>query len=214
LFALFGCIQSPERLLAAEITGQVTRPPAKLQQPKRIARYRTNTPTPAEQPKGDCQCNPGLFSVISLTSDIVTEVLPLKDTLEMNQQTTTFDPSVLAVTVNSTVSFPNLDLYYHNVFSYSKAKKFDLGKYPRGETKYVTLNKSGIVQVFCEIHYSMRAYVHVMETPYFAVSDEQGRFIIHDVPAGTYCVKVWQEGQSPITRDLVISSDSVWIDLR
>ena len=70
--------------------------------------------------------------------------------------------------VGTTVSFPNFDPFFHNVFSYSKPKKFDLGRYAQGKSAEVKFDKPGIVNLFCEIHYSMKAYIHVLATPYFA----------------------------------------------
>jgi hypothetical protein len=74
--------------------------------------------------------------------------------------------------------------------------------------------KPGIIPVFCEIHYSMRAYIHVVETPYFAVSDENGNFIVHNVPKGIYSIEVWQEGQPNIKVTADVSADSTWLELK
>jgi hypothetical protein len=131
----------------------------------------------------------------------------------MTQRNKMFEPSVLAVTIGSTVSFPNMDPFFHNVFSYSKAKKFDLGRYERGKTKYITFEQPGIIPVFCEIHYSMRAYIHVVETPFFAVSDKNGAFTLKDIPSGSYALQVWQEGHTPIEATISIRSDSTWLEI-
>lgn len=124
-----------------------------------------------------------------------------------------FEPSVLAVPVGTTVEFPNLDPFFHNVFSYSKTKKFDLGRYPKGESQSVTFDKPGIVQIFCEIHYSMRAYVHVVTTPYAAVSNEQGEFYIPNVTRGEYTLHVWQEKLPELTIPLSIVNDSTFVEV-
>lgn len=198
---------------SAVIYGIVKRPPKEATIVKKVNRYRNNAESGSNFKKEDCQCSPRLYAVVSLISNDLVHVESLKDTLMMSQKSKAFEPSVLAITVHSTVSFPNLDKFYHNVFSYSKTKKFDLGKYPQNETKYVTFDKPGLVKVFCEIHYSMRAYVHILETPYIAVTNETGKFQISDVPHGSYELRVWQEGQSDIITSTEISTDSVWLEI-
>ena len=99
------------------------------------------------------------------------------------QQDTTFVPAALVITVGTTVDFPNRDPFFHNVFSYSKTKRFDLGRYPRGESKEVRFDSPGIVKVYCEVHKSMRSLVAVVESPFHAVADSLGRFVIRDVPS-------------------------------
>lgn len=201
-------------LPAAELHGLVSRPPAQPVVPHKATRYRNLERTGDSEMDANCQCNPGLFAVICLTTDS-TVTIPLQtDTAFVSQKDKRFEPSVLAVAVGATVSFPNLDPFFHNVFSYSKTKRFDLGKYKQGNTKYVTFDKPGLVKVFCEIHHSMRAYVHIFDTPYFAVSDNLGNFTIKNVPKGDYRITVWQEGQTDITRELTIDSDSSWVELR
>jgi plastocyanin len=112
----------------------------------------------------------------------------------MNQHNETFVPHVLAVTTGTVVQFPNGDPFYHNVFSLSKAARFDLGRYATGKSQSVRFDKPGIVRVFCEIHSHMNAFILVFSHPYFAMTDEAGRYRIDDVPAGTYNVIAWNEG--------------------
>ena len=95
-------------------------------------------------------------------------------------------PYVLAVTVGSTVDFPNSDRIYHNVFSLSKPRRFDLGRYPRGQSRSVRFDRPGVVRVFCEIHSHMSAFILVFAHRFFAVTDAEGRYRIDDVPPGTY----------------------------
>jgi plastocyanin len=110
---------------------------------------------------------------------------------ELWQINQSFEPHVLGVPVGATIDFPNGDLVYHNVFSYSKPKKFDLGYYGKGKSKSITFDKPGIVQVFCDIHSTMSAYVLVVETPFVTQPDENGEFVIPNVPNGNYTVKIW-----------------------
>ncbi|HET9235128.1 MAG TPA: carboxypeptidase regulatory-like domain-containing protein, partial [Candidatus Eisenbacteria bacterium] len=85
---------------------------------------------------------------------------------------------------------------FHNVFSLSPVRKFDLGRYPRGDSRVVTFDHPGVVQVFCDIHAEMIGYVVVLESRHYAVLGPDGRYRITDVPPGTYEVGVWAEGMS------------------
>ena len=132
----------------------------------------------------------------------------------MSQKNKAFEPAVIAVSVGSTVEFPNLDPFFHNVFSYSKPKKFDLGRYPKGESESVVFDKPGIVKVFCEIHYSMRAYIHVLESPYIATSDELGRFDIKNIEPGDYTIHLWQENLPSVTKEITITDGNNTVELK
>jgi plastocyanin len=112
----------------------------------------------------------------------------------MDQRAETFVPHVLAVIAGTTVEFPNNDRTYHNVFSLSKPKTFDLGRYAAGKSKAVRFDRPGIVRVFCDIHSHMNAFILVFGHPYFATTDVDGRYRIPDVPSGSYTVAVWNEG--------------------
>jgi hypothetical protein len=109
----------------------------------------------------------------------------------LKQINQSFEPHVLGVSVGTTVDFPNADLVYHNVFSYSKAKKFDLGYYGKGKSKQVTFDRPGVVQVFCDIHSTMSAYVLVVDSPFVTQPDEAGRYELPNLPAGKYTLRVW-----------------------
>jgi plastocyanin len=122
----------------------------------------------------------------------------------MDQRNETFIPHVLAVTAGTLVDFPNNDSTYHNVFSLSRAKRFDLGRYARGRSKSVRFDRPGIVRVFCDIHSHMSAYVLVFSHPYHATSDPDGRYRIDNIPTGTYTVTVWHEGQARNSRTVTI----------
>jgi plastocyanin len=118
----------------------------------------------------------------------------------LDQRNETFVPHVLAVTVGTTVEFPNSDRVYHNVFSLSRAKRFDLGRYPKGESRAVRFSRPGMVRVFCEIHSHMSAFVLVFAHRFFDTTDEAGRYRIEGVPPGTYNLAVWNEGEVRATR--------------
>jgi plastocyanin len=127
--------------------------------------------------------------------------------VRMDQRNEAFVPHVLAIVAGTTVDFPNNDLTFHNVFSLSKAKTFDLGRYAAGQSKSVRFDRPGIVRVFCEIHAHMSAYILVFSHRYFAVTDENGRYRIPNVPPGTYSIVAWHEAMSPVTRRVTVSDD-------
>jgi plastocyanin len=122
----------------------------------------------------------------------------------MNQRDQAFVPHVLAITVGTTVDFPNNDPYFHNVFSLSKARPFDLGSYTRGSSKAIRFDRPGVVQVFCDIHSHMSAYILVFAHRYFAVTDAAGHYEIAHVPPGAYTLTVWHEGEVRETRAIVV----------
>lgn len=109
----------------------------------------------------------------------------------IRQEHERFTPRVVAVTVGSEVEFPNDDPIYHNVFSLSRAKNFNLGRYPRGDTRRVRFDRPGIVKVFCEIHSHMSATVMIFDHPWFAVPGEDGRFELPAMPAGDRQITAW-----------------------
>jgi len=125
----------------------------------------------------------------------------------MDQQNLTFLPHVLPIPVGSTVLFPNNDKVDHNVFSLSRSNKFNLGNYKPGESSTVRFDNPGIVELRCDLHAEMLAYILVMRTPFFAVTDAKGRFEIpdtrylekygvpkiDDLPGGSYTIKTWHE---------------------
>jgi len=134
-------------------------------------------------------------------------------TATIEQRDETFVPHVLAVEVGTVVDFPNQDETYHNVFSLSPAAVFDLGRYAQGQAKSVRFDRPGIVRVFCEIHSHMSAFVVVFSHRFFAVTDEEGRYRIEDVPAGTYRVVAWHERFGRIAQDIRVGEDGGDVNL-
>ena len=129
------------------------------------------------------------------------------------QKSKQFDPHVLAVRVGSSVEFPNLDPFFHNVFSLFNGKRFDLGLYEAGTTRSVRFDRPGVAYIFCNIHPQMSAVVVAVDTPYFAVSDRQGDIRIPSVPPGRYRLDVWYERALPETlralrREITVGPDS------
>lgn len=109
------------------------------------------------------------------------------------QKDASFDPHVLPVAVGTTVRWPNEDEIFHNVFSMSEAKQFDLGLYKSEKTPEIRFDRVGRVDVFCAIHSKMHCIILVVPNPFFAKTDARGRFAIKDVPAGTYKLRAWHE---------------------
>lgn len=116
------------------------------------------------------------------------------------QQGQAFVPRVLAVAVGTEVDFPNMDPIYHNVFSLSPVRRFDLGKYPRGHSKTVKFNHTGLVNVYCDIHSDMAAFVLVLQNHAFAQPGADGTYALPELPAGRYELKVWHPDLSEVTR--------------
>lgn len=109
----------------------------------------------------------------------------------MAQQNITFVPHILIVPTGSSVSFPNRDKVRHHVYSFSKAKKFDLKLYGRDETRSVVFDKPGVVALGCNIHDAMSGFIHVVDTPFAAQTDADGHVVLTGVPAGVASVRVW-----------------------
>ncbi len=124
----------------------------------------------------------------------------------MDQRNETFVPRLVAVTTGTVVDFPNSDRTFHNVFSLSRARRFDLGRYAAGKSKSVRFDRPGIVRVFCDIHSHMSAFVVAFNHPYFRVTDLDGRYRIDNVPPGTYTIVGWYEGEARVQRTLTVTA--------
>jgi plastocyanin len=129
------------------------------------------------------------------------------------QRNKTFEPHVLAVQVGTAVEFPNEDPFFHNIFSLFDGRRFDLGLYEAGSTRSVRFDRAGVSFLFCNIHPQMSAVVIAVDTPYFALSNRTGHWVIPDVPEGRYEMHVWYERSLPeelrsLARIVVISASS------
>ncbi len=125
----------------------------------------------------------------------------------MDQRRLSFIPHILPVLVGSTVDFPNNDHVRHNVYAPSHgAKKFDLGAYPKGETRQVTFDRVGVVPVSCNVHSEMSAFILVLPNPHFAMTDKQGNFRLKDVPPGTYTLTFWHKRLQSKTAKVSVKS--------
>lgn len=130
---------------------------------------------------------------------------PSSQPIVLEQRGLQFVPGVLPIMIGSKVQFPNNDDVYHNVFSYSPAKSFDLGRYSKSEEAPVQIfDTPGLVKLFCEVHSHMRGAILVLETPYFTTSDPKGNFRFDEVPAGDYVLKAWVNEKQTLERPISV----------
>jgi plastocyanin len=127
--------------------------------------------------------------------------------LRISQKNLQFSPEFLVVTKGQKVEMPNYDDVAHNVYSFTGISQFNLGIYPKGESRSVTFDKSGVVDVFCSIHHHMHARVFVVPSRYFSSSRPGEIYSIPNVPAGSYTLKVWYERSRMITKIVHVPKD-------
>jgi plastocyanin len=142
---------------------------------------------------------------------------PPSRSVEMIQKDTTFTPAAVIVGVGASVDFPNEDPFFHNVFSYSATRRFDLGRYPQGESKSVDFQEAAIVSVFCEVHDPMRGVIVVVENPFYALVGVDGSYRIDGVPPGEYRVAFWSADHEPTEETVTVVADQttrVEVELR
>jgi plastocyanin len=117
-----------------------------------------------------------------------------------------FVPDMVVVPVGSTVSFPNMDPIFHNIYSLSKSKSFDLGNYDKGQTRKVTFTKPGIVEIYCHLHPNMQATVVVTPNRWFAQPDRNGQYRIPDVPPGKYTLVAWHKSAGFFRKTVIVEN--------
>lgn len=133
---------------------------------------------------------------------------------QLVQKNKSFHPSLHVIPAGGKVEFPNHDPFFHNVFSLFEGKRFDLGLYEGGTTRFVQFDKPGISFIFCNIHAEMSAVVIALATPYYAVSDAHGDLSVPDVPPGRYQLQIFHSGVAPdalraMTREVTIAPGQV-----
>jgi plastocyanin len=126
---------------------------------------------------------------------------------ELKQQGKTFIPHVLAVPVGSSVTFPNEDPIFHNVFSLTRPGPFDLGLYRAGDAKTRIFSKPAVYRVFCNIHPQMSALLLVLPTSFIAEANIDGKYHM-DLPPGKYRVSAWSELSDPVSEEVSIESNA------
>jgi plastocyanin len=125
----------------------------------------------------------------------------------IEQQDRQFVPDLVVAPVGSTVSFPNMDAIFHNVFSLSKPKSFDLGNYPKGQTRTVVFPAAGIVYVYCHLHPNMAASIVITPNQWAVKVDEDGRFLLPDVPPGKYTAVAWHKAVGFFRQTIVVTEN-------
>lgn len=128
-------------------------------------------------------------------------------TEEIQQLNRRFVPDLVVVPMGSTVSFPNMDPIFHNIYSLSKPKSFDLGAYDKGTTRTVTFPKPGIVEIYCHLHPNMQATVVVTPSRWYAQPDRNGQYRIPNVPPGQYTVVAWHKTAGFFRKTVIVTGD-------
>ena len=133
-----------------------------------------------------------------------------RQSVQVRQKEMNFIPTLLPIEVGTKVEFPNEDDTYHNIFSYSPAKRFDLGRYRPDERPIpsVVFDKAGLVTLRCDIHEHMRGLILVLDTPHFTMSRADGSYRLGGLPAGHYKLKVWLSSKRTLEQAVELKSGS------
>lgn len=145
---------------------------------------------------------------IELTGDALASARSSREQPIIDQKDMAFHPHVLPVLIGEPVGFPNSDPLFHNVYSNNEVKRFDLGMYPKGQSKEITFDKPGIVELRCKVHSEMQAFILIKKNPYFAVVQRDGSFTIQNVPIGSHTIEFWHPKAAPVTREITVESGS------
>jgi plastocyanin len=180
---------TPVALLAGAVVEGRVELPKSHSAPVQVKRYEIVT-------KGGVLSTQPPLAVIYLDGAFPRPASP--STKEVAQKDLTFLPALLPIRVGTRVEFPNLDDTYHNIFSYSPAKRFDLGRYRREERPIPAqvFDKPGLVTLRCDIHEHMRGLILVLNSPYFVMTDTDGHFRLSGLPAGHYTLKAWIDSRT------------------
>jgi len=177
---------------AGSVSGTIALPPAPAP-PRPVDLY--GKYNEVERAPEAVATRPGVVALVASSARPL--VTPAKPPV-MDQKDLEFKPHVLPIQLGTTVRFTNSDPLFHNVFSMSAPKRFDLGRYSKGAAENVVFDKPGVVTVFCDIHAHMQAFIVVLDTPYFTITDGTGAYEIDGVPDGEYTVLFWHESFSDV----------------
>lgn len=144
---------------------------------------------------------------IYLEGRVSTDGMAGEPTAAMEQINRRFAPEVLVIEAGAKVSFPNEDPIFHNVFSLSSPKSFDLGNYPKGETRIVTFPETGIVYVNCHLHPNMSAAIVVTPNRWHTKADRDGHFVLKNVPPGKYTIVAWHKTAGFFRQQVQVAAD-------
>nr|WP_274612444.1 methylamine utilization protein [Vibrio vulnificus] len=156
-------------------------------------------------------------AVVFLKSDALLQSLQPMPVTELSQNNRTFTPNVLVITKGSAVEFPNRDRVRHHVYSFSNAKTFELKLYSGRPEKPVVFDKAGVVEIGCNIHDSMLAWILVSDTPLFAKTNNNGEVHFTQQPADTYQIEVWHSalpfGSPLVTKSAVLTENNSAVEI-
>jgi len=170
---------------AGAVAGRVTvPPPPRARHLHDYVGRASELPSPTRPPRG-------LVTDAVLYVERVRTTAPSDSVPSLAQRGQAFAPRVAVVETGGEVAFPNQDPLYHNVFSVSPVRRFDLGKYPRGQSRRVAFPRPGVVNVYCDIHADMSAFVVVLDGAAWARPDADGRYTLEGLPAGTHVLHWW-----------------------
>jgi plastocyanin len=172
----------------------------------------------APKPKPKAEAMGNIVGKVTGASDAVVYVedivVATRGTATMKQENKQFLPSVLVVQKGTTVQFPNLDAFFHNVFSVTPDSSFDLGSYRQGETKGVTMSKPGVVSVYCNMHPQMVGHILVVPNGNFVRAGKDGFFRISNVPAGRHRIVAWAPDAKAVATEAEVSdAEAVTVEL-
>ena len=189
-------------LAEAGVVRGVVRPPAVM---SRAVAARTPYPgtvhaLPGAEPVVSGRVSDAVISIERIPKAVDSALARPAAAPRLAQRNQSFVPHVLPVAAGTTVEFPNLDPIFHNVFSVSPGKRFDLGKYPRGQSRSVRFERPGLIQVYCDIHSNMAAFIVVLPNRAFAQPDGSGRIALPGLRAGVYVVNGWHPDYPAIRR--------------
>ncbi len=144
--------------------------------------------------------------VVVYLTDVPGTFKPSENRPKIDQKNLIFMPHVLPLVVGTTVEFANNDNVKHNIYSPSKAKKFNLGTYGSDIIKQETFDKEGEVALACNVHAEMSAYIVVLSNPYFSKTENDGKFTIGNIPPGQYTLKTWHEKKRPYEQKITVEA--------
>ena len=134
---------------------------------------------------------------------------PMQDSTRIGHKGKRFSPEVLPIVRGDSVDFFNDDDIFHNVFSLSRTQPFDLGVYPKGSSRMLRFDRTGLVRIYCNLHPNMVGNILILNNPYFAVTDPNGSYTISGIPDGKYRLRVWSEFTDEIGKDIDLTKSSV-----
>ena len=200
-FATVGSVSA-----AADLSGQIVITKKLTRKQVTLPAYQLRGVSAAPAPVDSQTISEYAGMVVYLEGELPGTETPVRT--ELIQRNQHFEPQLLVVPAGSTVSFPNADPIFHNVFSLSSTKKFDLGYYPEGQTRTVKFNEPGVVQVYCHLHPNMYAAVVVTPNQWYTRPAGDGTFALTSVPPGTYQLVVWHTRAGFFRRTIRVETDN------